>query len=145
MTRSAITSSSPVLMPGSAAAATSRRTCATTSPASRISASCFGVLISIPDPRLSRIAQSLLCLQGIPARAEGRPRNRPRGGQLANEASQGQQCPIGHVVDRPGGIDPQQDALIRVVRDQRLGLLLVDLEAVPDRLLAIVIALEQLS
>src|SRR5215472_8210184 len=75
----------------------------------------------------------------------GSARVPPRCKHLAGELPKCQQCPIGHVVDGAGGVDAEQDALVAVVRDQRLRLLLIDLEAVPDDFLAVVIALKQLT
>ena len=53
--------------------------------------------------------------------------------------------PLGDVVDRPHRVDADQDALLGVVADQRRGLLVVDLEPVPDGLRLVVVALEQLA
>src|SRR5450759_698870 len=62
----------------------------------------------------------------------------------AHEAAQRGQRAVGALLHRPGSVDAEQGALIRVERDQRLCLLLVHIEPVPDGLLAIIVALEEL-
>ncbi len=51
--------------------------------------------------------------------------------------------PLRDLLDRPGRVDAHQDALVGVVGDQRSRLLLVDLQAVPDGLLLVVVTLEE--
>src|SRR5215210_9480036 len=60
------------------------------------------------------------------------------------ETPQGVDGTLGDILDRPRGVHPAQQAALAVVADQRGGLVGVDLEPVPDRLLAVVVALEQL-
>src|SRR6202000_1000319 len=108
-------------MPGLTASRSTRSVRATTSPARRMAWICSGVLISIPD---------LALMPGLLSTGE-----RPQRGQRA----------LGDLLDRPGRVDTDQDALVGVVGHQRRGLLLVDLEPVPDGLLAVVVALAQLA
>src|SRR6516164_1760727 len=68
-----------------------------------------------------------------------------RGAASPDETAQGAQGAFGDLVHGAGGVEAEQDALVGVERDQRRGLLLVHLEPVPDRLLAVVVALEQLA
>src|SRR6202044_3328682 len=63
----------------------------------------------------------------------------------ADEAAQRAQGPVGDLLDRAGGVHAEQDALVRVERDQRLGLLLINVQTVPDRLFPVVVALEQFT
>ena len=65
-------------------------------------------------------------------------------GRFAERAERGQR-PAGDFLDRPGRVDADQDVLVGVERDERGGLLGVDLEPVPDRVLGVVVALEQLA
>src|SRR5947209_3578451 len=102
-------------MPGSTAAFSFSSVRATTRPASRMSA----------------ISLSLLYwIMRAPSAAVG-PQRRDR--------------PVGHVVDGPHRVDTDEQTLLRVVADERRGLLVVDLEPVPDRLRLVVVALEQLT
>src|ERR1700735_3151220 len=63
----------------------------------------------------------------------------------ADEPAQRGQRPVGDLLYRPGGIDAQQRALIGVEGDQRLGLLLIHIQPVPDGLLAVIVSLEELA
>src|SRR6476469_8018556 len=51
--------------------------------------------------------------------------------------------PLGHVVHRPHRVDAGEQPRLCVVAHQRRGLLVIDLESVPDRLRLVVVALEQ--
>src|ERR1700728_1464568 len=68
-----------------------------------------------------------------------------RSAGLADEPSQGAHGAVGYLFDWAGGVDALQDALVGVVGDQGGRLVLVDLDAVPDRLFAVVVALEQVA
>src|SRR6266516_4636551 len=121
----AMVSRSAVLTPGATASAAARRAAATACPASHMNASCAGVLICTPGA--------------------GQP---VRGGHWrtsVHEPAQRAERPLGDLVHRPGGVQAEQGALVGVERDQRGGLLLVHLQPVPDRLLAVVVPLEQLA
>src|ERR1700728_1747440 len=163
ISRSAIASRSSVVMPGSTAAVSTSSVCDTTRPASRIAAIWPGDLIWIGCSRLVRmvppdslihvtVARSLRGAggqPGVPARrqrpgAKG-PGPKAKGQRSADEAPQRAQRPVGDLLHRTGGVDAEQNALVRVERDQRLGLLLVHIQPVPDRLLTVVVALEQLA
>src|ERR1700732_1268966 len=63
----------------------------------------------------------------------------------AVEAAQRAERPLGDLVHRAGGVDAKENALVGIEGDQRGRLLLVDLETVPDGVLAVVVALEQLT
>src|SRR5260370_34317855 len=63
----------------------------------------------------------------------------------AVEAAQRAERPLGDLVHRAGGVDAKENALIGVEGDQRGRLVLVDLATVPDGVLAVVGALEQLT
>src|SRR5262245_6220838 len=123
-------SSSAVVTPGATAPAAARRAAATAWPASPMAASCPAVLICVPGLRRLTI---------VPPDPLSRYPD-----ALAHEAPQRAQRALGNLVHRPGRVKPQQDALVGVERDQRRRLQLVDLDPVPDRVLAIVVALEQL-
>src|SRR5206468_4329763 len=62
-----------------------------------------------------------------------------------HETAQGVHGALGDLIHRAGGVDAEQDALVGVERDQRRGLQLIHLKAVPDRFLAVVVPLEQLA
>src|SRR5215831_8395859 len=70
-----------------------------------------------------------------------------RGGAVSSpdKTAQGAQGTIGDLIHRAGGIDAEQDALVGVERDKRRGLLLIHHKPVPDRLLAVIVTLEQLA
>src|SRR5580704_6072069 len=170
ISRSAITSRSSVVMPGSTAAVSTSSVCDTTRPASRIAAIWPGVLIWIGCSRLVRMAPPDSLIHVTVARslrgAGGHPRPagwRPAAGgaetgwanlgqppvaigeRSADEAPQRAQRPVGDLLYRPGGVDAEQYALIRVECVQRLGLLLIHIQPMPDRLLPVVVALEQIA
>src|SRR5215831_8153341 len=149
-------SSSAVLTPGAAASAAACRAAATTCPASHMNASCACVLTCTPGSRLlgmvppdplSRYLAPPHRRAGTGAKRGGR--NKQSGAAAedssAHEPAQSAQRPFGDLVHRPGGVQAEQGALVGVEGDQRGGLLLVYLQPVSDRLLAVVIALEQLA
>src|SRR5438105_2918715 len=63
----------------------------------------------------------------------------------AHEPAQGTEGAFCDRIHRTRRVDAKQDALVGVEGDQRRRLLLVHLQPVPDGLLAVVIALEQLA
>src|SRR5918993_2842256 len=125
MVLSASSSRSAVLTPGTAAARSASRVRPTTSPAARISATSASLLIWIIRSRFLNI--SVL---------------RPRSVAVAAQRVDG---PLGDVLDRAGRVDAAEQAPVAVVADQRRGLVGVDLEPVPDGVLAVVVALEELA
>src|SRR5450432_4623 len=119
MTRSATALRSAVVTPGAIAARTASSAARTTRPARRILAISVSVLIWIiaAHPSASSVAPV----------AKRRDRSR------------------GHVFDRGGGVATREQPATGVIADERRGLVGVDLEPVPDRLLAIVIALKEFA
>src|SRR5215470_19582533 len=115
ISRAAIASRSAVVMPGSTASASTSRARDTTRPASRIAASWPGVLTWIGGSRLVPMAPPDSLTQRYPS---------------PDEAPQRAEGAVGDLLHRPGGVDPEQDALVSVERDQRLGLLLVHVQPV---------------
>src|SRR5258708_3585190 len=122
ISRSASSSRSAVLIPGRTASRSIPSVRATTRPARRMARICSGVLIWIPDPDFI----------GVPISPAG---ERPQRGER----------PLGDLLDRAGRIDADENSFVGVEGDQRRGLFLVDLETVPDRLLPVIVALEQLA
>src|SRR5215469_5690448 len=119
-------------MPGSTAATAARSAAAVTRPASRIKASRAGLLTSMPSSCRSRMSPPLRWLQ-------------PTARDSGDEPAQGHHRPGGDLLDRPCRIDSEEDALVGIEGDQRLGLLGIDVKPVPDRLLAVIVPLEQLA
>src|SRR5262249_31117457 len=66
-------------------------------------------------------------------------------GGSAGVRLQGRQRAAGDLLDGPGRVDADQDGLVRVERDERGRLVLVDLQPVPDDLFLVVVALEELA
>ena len=115
MNFSAASSSSPVVTPGRALPRSSRWQRASIRPEAAIASISSGVL--------RMIATSELLFE-----AEGGK----RGPDVAV-----------HLVGRAGAVEAAQQPLLLVVVDQRLGLLVEDVEPVLDRLLLVVVALDQ--
>src|SRR5258708_5587394 len=117
----------------------------TTGPASRIAASWPGVLIWIGVSRLVPMAPPESCVNvtRLAVRPEVTGSPKPPGRASRDEAPQRAQGAVGDLLHRPGGIDPEQDALVRVEGDQRLRLVLVHVQPVPDRLFPVIVALEE--
>src|SRR4051794_17708085 len=116
MWSSAIASSSPVVIPGRQASRRSSRVWPVSSPARRIRSICSGVLISTPRSR------------------------RPIGGSgsaLGHDV-EGVEDPLRDLVDLAHAVDLEEDAVLAVDLDQRLGLLGVHLLATPDDVLGVV-------
>src|SRR5215467_3515077 len=154
----ATASSSAVLIPGATASAAACRAPATTCPASHMNASCGCVLTCTPGSRLLRMVPPDPLSRYLPPPHRRAGAGAKRGGgtntaarrqvaedSSAHEPAQSAQRPFGDLVHRPGGVQAEQGALIGIKGDQRGGLLLVHLQPVPDRLLAVIIALEQLA
>src|SRR5690349_14330911 len=117
MLLSASVSSSRVLTPGRTAARSSSRVSPTSSPATLIRSICSGALVSIPRSR--------------------NPMGVRRPSALRDDV-EGVEDAGRHVVDLPHPVDLDQDAALAVDRDERLGLLEVDLLAAPDDVLGVV-------
>src|SRR5882757_1357496 len=120
MFSSAIASRSLVVIPGAIVALSNSRVSPTSNPATRIFWICSGVLYSIIRSRLLNISAS-----GAVA------------AQCGNRS-------FGDVLHRSGGVHSDQDAGFGVIPDDRCGLLRVYLQPMPDGLLAVVVALEEL-
>src|SRR4051812_312604 len=65
--------------------------------------------------------------------------------RASTKGSQRRVRAVRDVVARPHRVDADEQARLGVVADQRRGLLVVDLQAVPHRLRLVVVALEQLA
>src|SRR5439155_4664983 len=111
-------------------AASTRRVRATTRPASRITAICSGVLVSMLIPPTS------------PPRFLATPHTGPLPAYARTERGHG---PAGDLFHRAGRVDADQDVLVGVEGEKGEGLLGVDLDPVPDRLLGVVVPLEELA
>src|SRR3712207_1246488 len=146
MWSSAMASSSPVVTPGRTAARTAAIAPATTSPAPRMSSISCGVLIWIIRPlHFARSGRRPMILSDIPADI-----NRP-----VPSACVGLPDPVGHAqrlqgaggdgVDLTDRVDPGQQTLVRVEPGQWRGLFPVHLQAVPDGLGLVVVALDHLA
>src|SRR5436190_9874007 len=118
MTSSATVSSSRVTIPGRTASSTASMVAATTRPARRI------LSISSGDFRMIM---------------------RPPCGRGSGEVLQRSHGPLGDPVLVTVGVDLAQQAAFAVVLDQRFGVAVVDLQAVPDGGLVVVVAVHQLS
>src|SRR3954469_20466218 len=110
MWSSARASSSPGLMPGRRAVRRSSRVWPVSRPARRIRSICWGVLISTPRSR------------------------RPIGssGSALGYDVERLEDPLRDVLDLAHAVDLEDDPVLAVDLDQRLGLLDVDLLAAPD-------------
>src|SRR5260370_35134059 len=114
-------SRSAVLMPGSIASVSTSRVCDTTRPASRIAASWPGVLIWIGVSRLVPMAPPDSCVNvtRLAVRPELTGSPKPPGPASRDEPPQHPQGAVGDLLLRPDGLDPEQDALVRVEGDRR--------------------------
>src|SRR5258708_22346677 len=108
----------------------------TTGPASRIAASWPGVLIWIGVSRLVPMAPPESCVNVTPlaVRPEVTGSPKPPGRASRDEAPQRAQGAVGALLHRPGGIYPEQAALVSVEGDQPLPLVLVHVQPWPDPL-----------
>src|SRR6478735_613224 len=120
MLSSAIASSSRVLMPGTAAARSSSSVSPTSRPATRINATCSGVLIWMDRAERDRAHMGS---------AGGRSAHRGRG-----RVADGLEQAGGDGVDLAHAVDLHEQAAVGVDARERLGLGGVDLEAVRDDL-----------
>src|SRR5918998_4572690 len=124
MTCSARASSSPVLIPGRAAAVTADSVRATSAPAVRIASISPGVFSSMSRPRQR-------------ARTARTPLRVPRVTTGPSRPRQGVHEPLEDLVDGADGVHAHQ--LGAVVVEQRRGLVAVDLLAVADDVLGVVV------
>src|SRR6478752_4343603 len=120
MNFSAAASSSPVVTPARALAASIFRQRTRTSPEAAIWSTCSGVFLMIMRYKLVVAAGGLASLDGLVLL---HPQRRQRAAYL-----------LGHLVRRLLALDPAQDTAAVVVGDERLGLLVVGLQALADHL-----------
>src|SRR5687767_14888166 len=140
MWSSAMASSSPVVTPGRTAARTAAIAPATTRPAPRMSSISCGVLIWIMRPlHFASSGRRLRISAVIAAR-----RPSALGGQFRVCDAQCAHGPAGDLIDLADRIDPGEEALGLVEPRQRRRLFPVHLEAVPDGLGLVVVALDHL-
>src|SRR5215203_72011 len=130
---SARSSRSAVVTPGTAAAVSASRVRPTTSPAARISSTSASLLIWII---LSRLLSTC-----SPACRDRRRLDPPS----VAEAPEGVDRPLCDVLHRTRRVDTAEQAAVTVVADEGRRLVRVDLQPVPDGVLAVVVALEELT
>src|SRR5579875_2733293 len=137
MNRSAARSSSPVLTPGRILAASRFIVLTRIAPAAAIRSISCGVFLMITDRPSRRDA-------GSAGAAGGRsPIAGPLDALLHAQGRDHRADVVVHLARAAGAVDASQQPALVVVADQRLGLLVVDAQAVSHDLGAIVVALDQ--